>query len=119
MLTIADQPQQATFISCLMNDPTFAPVFAIDFPSIGKEGNRIDIEFGTVNSTKTAAGLITATVNKENPKWNAEKVSFAIGQSDVPVTDGTTVISQEMIFGAYISPFFDFNLHGCRRRHQS
>ena len=64
----------------------------------------MEIEFGTVNKTKAAAGLITATVNTNSPIWVAQSASFIIGKDSNPVTtDGTTVLKQDMIFGSSFS----------------
>ena len=91
-----------------MNDPTLQqPIFAIDFPSIGKTGGKVDIDFGYVNTTKAAAGLVTATVHKDNPNWTAQNASFTIGTSKNPVTtDGKTVFKQDMLFGSYPFAYF-------------
>ena len=85
-----------------MNDHSLPPIFAIDFPSIGPTGGKVDIDFGHVNSTKAAAGLVTAMVDKDKPTWTAQDASFMIGEGTDPVTvDGKTVLSHDMIFGAY------------------
>ena len=110
LIAVPDSPQQATFPQCLINDPTSPPIFAIDYPSIGKDGGKVDIDFGHIDETKSAAGLVTALVDMSNPTWptwTAKDATFTIGQDNHPVfTDGKTVLTQNMLFGSYLSSHF-------------
>ena len=95
-----------------MNDHSLPPIFAIDFPSIGQTGSKVDIDFGYVNSTKAAAGLVTAMVDKDNPTWAAQGASFMIGEGTDPVTtDGKTILTHDMIFGTYLTLAAVHQLH--------
>ena len=100
LLIIADDPKQATFSEALI--PKLNPkVFAVDFPSIGKQGGKVDLTFGYVNKTKAGAGLRTVNIETKSPKWSAVGMEFGIGNDGVRLkgADNTTVHSQNMIFG--------------------